>query len=286
MDKETYMKDVEIVHGNILDPECVRRAVENIDVIYHLAAIVDYGPAPKTIMYNVNVEGTRNMLSHSKAKKFIYLSTTSVYGKRMKENPARESTPYNPYSFYGRTKILAEKMVLDKGGIILRSPVIYGEGFNEGFGVVLSQLEKGRMPIIGSGGNLIQWIHISDLVQALLLAKDRGKAGEIYLVAGKEAKTQRELFSILARCLGAKEPDRKISKLLALSMAHYSTVSARIKGKKPKLLPEHISRIAGDRTFDISKSERELGFHPQIGYEIGAKEIVDEYLRNKELGLK
>jgi nucleoside-diphosphate-sugar epimerase len=237
-------------------------------------------------MYDVNVEGTRNMLIHSKAKKFIYLSTTSVYGKRMKENPARESTPFNPYNFYGRTKILAEKLVREKGGIILRSPVIYGEGFNEGFGTVLSQLEKGKMPIIGGGNNLIQWIHISDLVQALLLAKDNGKPGEIYLVAGKEVKTQKELFSILAKCLGAKEPSKNVSKMLALSLAHYSVLSSRIKGKKSKLLPDHINRIASDRTFDISKAEKELGFNPRIGYEAGAKEIVAEYLRNKEQGSK
>ena len=96
LDNEPDLKNVEIIPGNILDIDSVKRATEGVDVIYHLAAMVDYRPVPKRLMYDVNVNGTRNILDCSKATKFIYLSTTSVYGKRMKENPANESTPYNP----------------------------------------------------------------------------------------------------------------------------------------------------------------------------------------------
>jgi nucleoside-diphosphate-sugar epimerase len=114
LEKETGLEGVEIISGNILEPDSVKRAAEGADVIYHLAAIVDSGPAPKRLMYDVNVNGTKNILNCSNAKKFIYLSTTSVYGKRMKENPARETTPYNPDNFYGKTKAIAEKLVLEK----------------------------------------------------------------------------------------------------------------------------------------------------------------------------
>ncbi len=279
VDEEAEINGAEMVYGNILDQECVRRAADGAVVVYHLAAVVDYSPSPRKAMYKVNVEGTRNMLEYSKAGKFIYLSTTSVYGKRMRENPATESTAYDPHSFYGKTKEAAEKLVLKGGGMVLRSPVIYGKGFDDGFGFVLSRIEKGRMPIIGSGENRIQWIHIRDLVQALLLADEKGRGGEVYLVAGKEARTQRELFSMLARHLGAKEPDRKVARLVALALAHYAAVSAGLKGKKPLLTAGHIDRIASDRIFDISKSRRELGFDPKVGYEEGAEEIVREYLR-------
>lgn len=280
LDRNAKIKGAEIIYGDILNDEAVKKAMEGVDTVYHLAAIVDYGPSPKKLMYDVNVNGTKNILKYSEGKKLIYLSTTSVYGRKMKENPANENTPYNPDSYYGKTKEIAEKLVLDGSGIVLRSPVIYGPGFTAGFDVSLAQMQKGKMPIIGDGSNRIQWIHISDLIQALLLARDKGKPGEKYLVSGSDTKTQKELSEMTARYLGVEPPKKKVSAFLAYSMASYSSFSAKLKGKKPKLLPEHIARITSDRTFDISKAKRELGFSPKVGYEQGIKEIVNLYLRN------
>ena len=56
----------------------------------------------------------------------------------------------------------------------------------------------------------------------------------------------------------------------------------KAKGKKPKVVPEHIRRITDNRTFDISKARKELGFAPKIGYDEAAKEMVEEYLKGKE----
>ncbi len=119
-------------------------------------------------------------------------------------------------------------------------------------------------------------------VRPLLLADENGRCGEVYLVAGKEVRTQRELFSMLARHLGAREPDMRVARLVALALARYAFISAGLKGKKPMLTAGHIDRIASDRIFDISKSRRELGFDPKVGYEKGAEEIVREYLKGKK----
>lgn len=272
------IKGVEKAYGSVLDVGAVKKAVYNVDVIYHLAAVVDYQKIDSELAYDVNVRGTQTLLDHSKAKKFIYLSSTSVYGNRMRENPAKESTPTNPSSVYGRTKALAEQLVLERDGIALRAPVIYGPGFNEGFDFVLSRIAKGKMQIIGRGDNPIQWVHISDLIQGLLLAKERGRPGQVYLIAGKGAKTQEELFALLAKYLKVESPNKKVSKVLANTLAHYMAFRSRLKGQKPKLLPEHIQRITSNRLFDISKAERDLQFSPQFDYEHGAKQIVDEYL--------
>ncbi len=274
-------RNVETVRGDLLDIDSVRKAAEGADVIYHLAAIVNYGTVPKKLMYDVNVNGTRNMLECSKAKKFIYQSSTAVYGNRMKDNPANENTEFKPSTYYGRTKAAAEKLVLEKGGIVLRSPSIYGPGFNTGFDYVLSQIERGKMRIIGKGDNLIQWVHISDMMRALVLAKDRGKPGEAYLISGKESRTQKQLFSLLAKYLRVDPPDRSVSEFLVSSLARYGAFAARLKGKDAKITPEQIARITGNRLFDISKAEKELGFRPEVIYEQGAREMVAEYLRKK-----
>jgi nucleoside-diphosphate-sugar epimerase len=280
-DGDANIQNVEVVKGDLLDIDSLKKAVEGVDTIYHLAAIVDYGSVRKELMYNVNVTGTKNILECSEAKKFIYQSSTSVYGKKMKGNPANEMTECNPSNYYGQTKLMAEKLVIEKGGIVLRCPVIYGHGFDSGFDYVLSQIEKGKMMIIGRGDNLIQWVNVSDLIQALILAKDRGKPGETYLVSGKEPKTQAQLFSLLAQQLNVNPPDKHVSEFLANSLARYKMLTARLKGKSAKVTPEQIARITSNRLFDISKAERELGFSPKIDYEQGAKEMVREYLSRK-----
>jgi len=283
-DKDLRITGVEIIRGDILDVDAVKKATEGADVIYHLAALVDYGPVPKELMYRVNVIGTKNLLDCSNGAKVIYMSSTSVYGSRMRANPATENTPCNPSNYYGKTKLMAERLVLEKGGVALRAPVIYGPGFNDGFDFVLSQIRKGKMRIVGSGKNRIQWVHVDDLVQALVLAKDKARAGEVYLIAGDETKTQSELFSLLAKYLGSPAPSKTVSAFLANSMARYKVMQANLKGKRSSITPDQISRIISDKTFDISKAKRELGFRSKVSYDKGAKGIVEEYLQKTTAG--
>jgi nucleoside-diphosphate-sugar epimerase len=277
LDFDVAPKNVEIVRGSLLNKDVAEEAVKDVDVVYHLAAMLDY-TAPKNVMYGVNVTGTKNLVEASSAKKFIYLSSTAVYGYHTNHS-ITEATPFAPSGFYGKTKMLAEKIVLDKHGIVVRSPDIFGKGFQDGYEYVLKQLEKGTMPIIGSGNNRIHWIHISDLIEALLLAKDKGRPGEVYLVAGKEAKPQKELLELLTEGLNKRPPSRHVSKCMANAMAHYELLSARFRGSKPKVIPEHINKITSDRIFDTSKAQRELGFVPHVGYDTAAKEIVEEYVQ-------
>jgi nucleoside-diphosphate-sugar epimerase len=276
MDFDTAPKNAEIVRGSLLDKNVAVEAVEGADVVYHLAAVLDYA-APKSLMFDVNVTGTKNLLEASHASRFIYLSSTAVYGYRA-NSLITEATPYAPSGFYGRTKLLAEKLVLDRHGMVIRSPDIFGKGFQDGYEYVLMRLEKGTMPIIGSGDNKIHWIHINDLTDALLLAKDRGRPGEVYLVAGKEAKPQKELLALLTKHLGAEMPSRHVPKYMASMMAYYEVLVSRLRGSKPKVIPEYISKITSDRVFDTSKARRELGFEPRVGYDAAAKELVDEHI--------
>ena len=269
-------ENVEIFYGDILNKESLKKAVEGVDVIYHLAAIIDY-LAPKGLMFDVNVIGTKNLLEVSKAKKFIYLSSTAALGKKLKEIPATESTPCRPSEFYGQTKLDAEKLVKEGGGIIIRSADVFGSGFTEGYDYVISGLEYGSLPIIGDGKNFIQWIHISDLVQALLLAKENGKPGEVYIVAGKEVKTLNECLELLAKYLNVEPPKKHVSKFLTNVVANYKVFKAKIKKERPKVIPEYINKMTANRSFDISKAKKELGFEPKVSYEDAAREMVEEY---------
>lgn len=274
-------ESVEIFYGDLLNKESIKKAVDGVDVIYHLAAIIDY-LAPKDKMFNVNVIGTKNLLEASKAKKFIYLSSTAVMGKKLKEIPANESTPARPSDFYGKTKLDAENLVKEGGGIIIRSADVFGPGFAEGYDYVISGLENGSLPVIGDGKNFIQWIHIEDLIQALLLAKENGKPREVYIVAGKEVKTLNECLELLAKYLEVEPPKKHVSKFLAKTVANYKVFKSKISKERPKVIPEYINKIVANRSFDTSKAKRELGFDPKVSYEEAAKEMIEEYKSKKQ----
>ncbi len=274
-------ENVEVFYGDLLDKESLKKAVEGADVIFHLAAIVDY-LAPKDLMFKVNVVGTKNLLDVSKGKKFIYLSSTAVMGKKFKELPANEENPCHPSNFYGKTKLEAEKLVKEAGGIIIRSTDVFGPGFREGYNFIISGLERGELPIIGDGKNFIHWIHVNDLIQALLLAKNLGKPGEVYIVAGKEIKTLKELWNLLCKYLNVKAPKKHVSKIVAKTLAHSKLLKGKILKERPELIPEYIDKITSNRTFDISKAKIELGFDPQIGYDEAAREMIEEYKKEKE----
>jgi nucleoside-diphosphate-sugar epimerase len=246
--------------------------------IFHLAAVVDY-LSPKKVMYSVNVIGTKNLLQASNGKRFIFLSSTAAMGKKLKETPATEKTPCNPSDFYGQTKLDAEVLVRMAGGIVVRSADIMGPGFSEGYHYVLSHIAKNKMIIPGNGQNILQWIHISDLIQALLLAKEKGAPGEVYLVTGKEARTLNECLTLLAKYLQVQPPTEHVSKNLALIKVNYRSLKARLLNEKPLALREYIEKMTADRRFDISKAENELGFAPSVDYDAVANEMVIEYRR-------
>ncbi len=266
--------------GNLLDMESLKKAVAGCDTVYHLAAMVDY-LAPKELMRKVNVQGTKNIVqasAESGVKKFIYLSSTAVYGKKH-PNPANEETPCRPSNYYGLTKAAAEKAVLSHGGVVIRSADVFGKGFEEGYHAVFSMLQKGKMHLIGSGKNRIQYIHIDDLVDALLAAKN-AKSG-IYLVAGKEVRTQEELLEICCKYLKCKPPHKHVPIWLIKMLMRLSMIANKLKGKRPELIPEYIDKLAADRTFSTEKAKRELGFSPKKSYEEGISEMVEEFKKNK-----
>jgi len=279
-EKTVEADNIETFYGDILDIESLKKAVNGVDVIYHLAAIVDY-LAPQDLMYKVNVLGTRNLLEVSKGKKIIYLSTTAVMGKKLKEMPANENTPCHPSNYYGKTKLEAENLVRENGGIILRSADVIGPGsfVND---VVISKLEEGKLPFIGDGKNFIHYIHINDLIQALLLVKERGKPGEVYIVAGKDVRTQKDCWNLICKYLNVSPPTKSVSLSLAKIQAYSKLLKFKINKEQPSIIPEYVEKITANRTFDISKARKELGFDPKISYEEAAQEMVEEYKKSKQ----
>ena len=132
--QELEQHGITIVQGSVTDPDAVVRACDNVDVIYHLAAAQHEANVPDKHYYDVNVEGTRNMLKAAIQKgvsRFVHGSTIGVYGIS-NNGPVRDDSRLQPDNIYGITKLQGEKVVrefLDKLPIaIVRISETYGPG--------------------------------------------------------------------------------------------------------------------------------------------------------------
>ena len=257
-------------HGyNILNTRDLSKFSRSVKLVYHLASLVSY-TASYEELYKINVIGTKNVMNSFKKVPVVYMSSTSVYGNKLKKIPADEGCKPSPQTNYGLTKLEAERIVLDSNGIVIRAPSIYGPGFSEGFFDVFKMIENGKMKIFGNGRNRLDFIHVKDLVNALVLAGKYGRRGEIYNISGPDVATQEDIYKTIAKYLGVVLPESHIP----------TWVAKLLSGKKQRA---YIDKLSSDRVFDISKAKRELRWEPKIGYEEGIREMVNIY-RNTSRG--
>jgi nucleoside-diphosphate-sugar epimerase len=284
----TVPKGVEVFPGDITHPQTLFDAVRGVDIVFHLAALVDYVSSEKRL-YDVNIGGTNNLLKvcaevAPNLKRFVYCSSTSVMGKELAEIPANEKTQCLPTDNYGFSKLMAEKAVMEYRDkfpvVIIRPAVIYGEGFDEGYFPVLKLLQHHKMRIIDSGNNVIPFVHARDVAKALLLAAESKKApGQKYIIAGGEQMTQKEVFEIAARELRVKPPHQHIPRFIAELGVQFSYPLGFLRRKKKRADLENLAVLSSHRVFDISKARKELGYSPQMRLEEGIKEMVEYYRR-------
>jgi UDP-glucose 4-epimerase len=203
-----------------------------VDWVFHLAGLADIVPSIENPekYFNSNVVGTLNILEKSreaKIKKFIYAASASCYG--IPDNyPTDENSEINLEYPYALTKNLGEKMVLHWAkvykmpNISLRFFNVYGPksrttgAYGAVFGVFLAQkLKKKPLTVVGSGKQTRDFIHVSDLVDAIILTAKKGKNNQIYnLASGKETS-----INTIVKIIGGKfikipkrpgEPDRSL----------------------------------------------------------------------------
>ncbi len=250
--------------------------LNDADVIIHAAGSVE--TTDREALREANVELTRRIVSCApKGCRIVFISSISVYGKRLAKIPADEQTRTSPDSDYSRSKLDAEKFVAAwPDHAILRLGTLYGPGFSDYFRI-FSYLEQGRMKIIGDGKNRLPFLHVEDAADAVACSVERG-AG-VFVIAG-EPLAQEEVYSVAAKALGVEPPRHRVGLGLALLIAAGRELASRLGGKKPGLTSEHVSILGNDRAFDCAKARKELGFRPRP-LDHGIREMVLAYRKAK-----
>lgn len=200
----------DFVQGDILDLERLRASVVKPDGVFHLAAQTKVPDSTRDPSYDflVNAQGTFNVLSCVSGATFVYASTSTVYGTAA--TPTTEGHAIRPISFYGASKAAGELYCSAFNGIFglpatsLRLYNVYGPGNAKGVMYdLIKKLQKdgSHLEILGSGLQKKDYIYIDDVIDAFLLAYDKGIPGEAYNVGSGRAITVNEIASLICHLM-------------------------------------------------------------------------------------
>lgn len=275
-------KTIDIVRADITDGERLRGVCDGVEVIFHAAArVADYGPAEP--FYRVNVTGTENLLREGEragVKRLVLVSSVAVHHySGFREADPRTLPRDGRLNAYARSKIAAEDTLKLAGleTVIVR-PGLWPFGPRDpNFTRIAHALAKGQLPLVEGGRAVINTAYCENLVEGLWLAGTKVRAaGQTYVIADEGAPSWQDVFTELARLLGAKPP--RFSLPGWLSEAAGRTVEQGYGLAAPKLEPP-LTRYRGalmrrDIHFSLQAARTELGYAPRFSWQEGLKQTV------------
>lgn len=263
---------VDLALGDLSDSPALVNPLQDVDVMFHVAAAYRQEGVSRDYFWKVNVEGTRTLLEQARdagVKRFVHCSTVGVQGEILNP-PAKESDPYRPGDHYQESKTEGEKLALgffekyDMAGVVVRPVGIYGPGDTR-FLKLFKYINNGKFRMIGDGRVLYHLTYVEDLVEGMILAAEKEQAvGNVYSLGGEEYLPLSELVALIAEALDRPVPTRRLPLWPVYSAAVICENLCRPLGLEPPLYRRRLDFFTKDRAFDISKAKRELGYQPRV----------------------
>ena len=262
---------VERVTGDLRDPASLARAVENCDLVFHVAADYRLWSKHPEELYASNVEGTRNLLDaagRARVPRIVYTSTVGCIGMP-KDRPGDEDTQVSiahMAGHYKRSKWLAEQVALERARAGLQviivnptAPIGDHDWKPTPTGKIIVDFLRDRLPaFVDTGLNLVD---VRDTARGHLLAAERGRPGERYIL-GCENLTLEQILGRLAAIAHRRAPKTKVPYAIAYATGVVTTAWANLSGREP-IAPLEGVKMARKKMFVThEKAARELGFQP------------------------
>jgi dihydroflavonol-4-reductase len=269
--------DVTRFVGDVFDTATVREAMDGCDQVYY--CVVDtrawlQDPAP---LFRTNVEGLRNVLDVAIEKpiaaaleRFVFTSSYATVGRRhghvATEADVIDRRGLTPYV---ESRVQAEEIVLqyaaDKGlpAVAMCVSTTYGSGDwgRTPHGAFIAGAVFGKLPFVMNGIQL-EVVGVDDAARALLLAADRGRIGQRYLISEK-MMALKEVIEIAADEAGVPPPRRAISVPALYGLGALGSLRARLTGKDAELSLKSVRMMRAEAHVDAGKATRELGWQPR-----------------------
>ena len=277
---------VETVEGDLSSTDAIRRGVEGADAVFHIGAVYEVGiPASQRgAMEDANVRGTERVLDaaiEAGVPRIVYVSTVACFGNTggqvVDESYRRPDREF--LSVYDETKFraheLAEERIRDGAPIVIVQPGgVYGPGDHSELGTMIDQARTGKLKAKMFPEAGFMFVHVEDVAEGILLAHDRGRVGESYVLAGQKG-TMGELVDKVSYLAGRKPPRMTMPVAAMKASAPFGSIVGPLLGFPPNL--RELINISDGVTYWATdeKARRELGFAPR-DLDTGLRQTLEE----------
>jgi dihydroflavonol-4-reductase len=281
--------DVELMSADVLDRRAVRRAMRGVERLYHLAGMTSLR-AKADALYRVNVEGTRIVLEEALragVRRAVHTSTIAAIGPAKRGTTGDETQPFRAYGLdlpYVDSKREAEIAALRVAAqgldvVIVNPGHVFGRGdlYRSSTNVVRRFLRR-EIPVYVDGA--LNVVDAEDVARGQLLAEERGRSGERYILGNRNFTLDR-LLADLGRLSGVEPPAVKLPLPAAIAVAR---VAQSLPGRPP-ITEAEVRAASLWWAFRSSKARRELGWKPSH-HEDTLVETIDWYREREPLRLR
>lgn len=281
-------KKIEIVDGGFYNDDTLKKAVEGVDYIFHIAGAVM--SKSKKGFFLSNQIATKNLaeacIKHNKnIKRFIYLSSGTACGPCINGKPNVETDKCNPITTYGKSKIAGENELLKRAKdlpiTIIRPSAIYGPR-DEAIYQYFMAVSKGLISLIGFSAKYVSLIHSHDMVSGIMLAAENEKAvGQIYNISSERPYSWQEIGNICKNVIGRKTITLRLPHFIVYAAGAVSQFFGYFTKKGSVFNIEKAKDFTQEHwVFSPEKAMKELGYGQEISLEDGIRDTIDWYRKN------
>ncbi len=275
------------IAGDLCDENFCNQLTKNVEIVVHCAAFsAPFGTYQD--FFNSNVIATQTLLNASienRIKKFIFISTPSIYFNFSDRFNVKESDPLprKLVNDYARTKLMAEEIVLKKNTsefktLALRPRAIIGAEDTVIFPRILEAYHKGKLKIVGNGQNVCDFTCVHNVIESIICAINAPKSayGEAYNITDGNPVKFWEALNFAFQELKLRPPSKRVSKKLAMFAARIVELKSMIfnEKKEPPLTKYGVGILSDSFTLDITKAKNKLNYNPIMQTFDGINEYV------------
>jgi dihydroflavonol-4-reductase len=281
----------EVVVGDLTDRPSLGAAMRGVRHLFHVAADYRFWARDPLVILRANVDGTRNLMLEALAagvERIVHTSSVATLKLAGATGPVDETAPSSPeeaIGVYKRSKTLAERAVEDMirrdklPAVIVNptTPIGPRDIRPTPTGRILLDAARGRIPAFVDTG--LNFAHVDDIAEGHLLAFERGRIGERYILGGENVLL-RNLLATVADAAGRRAPRIRLPRLPIFPLAYGAQAFAHLTGKEPLLTVDGLRMSRYHMFFTSAKAERELGYRSRA-YQEG---VIDALAWFREAG--
>jgi dihydroflavonol-4-reductase len=276
---------LEFVYGGLDEATDWDEAFAEVDTVYHVAGLTFARRAQD--YFTANHQGTEAIIGaaikhRNQLKKFVHISSLAAIGPGEKDKPVDEDTLPAPITPYGRSKLMGEEAAMTAADFfpvtVVRPPAVYGPR-DYALYELFKAIAKGWSPSIGNYDKQISLVHVTDLVDGIVLAaeKDVSKS-RAYFISSDEIYSYKALIEMLAKIFDKRVRSFAIPRSLAYGVAALAEIGAAVTRKPPVINRDKVTDLSQVCWgCSIERAKKELSYKQNVPIEEGLRETINWY---------